>query len=634
MSPPFVIDTEQLPLLQWSFLPPMRTSREGFAAVSVGTETIAVVGGYHHEDKFLKSCAAFRAGQWKNLPDMDSPRMGCGACSFGRTVVVAGGFTKGRIYLDTVEMLDTTSLQWTPLPSMSITRAGCAAVALGDGVIVVLGGWKDDNTAVDTVEQLNVSTGVWTLLPRMLSTRAGCVAVSVDNNKIVVMGGYSNDGCCLSTAEVFDVVTQTWSALPSMEERRDAGAACVVGNCVMVFGGGLSSIKPSMTCEVLNIDDPEAGWFKLPPLKSPRYGCAAATMGNRVIVMGGRGADSQHLESVETVTLPLLDDQSETKSAKKEITMRKQEEAAPDLESSTAHAIPEEWKRVVDSTLKMAQHMMKKDKARTNEFYEKAKTQSKDEYEDKVKEVEKRLKEIELERKRLLRAKAAACRQRDEKLLKLEEQRRQELDEIEKHFQPLIARAASSSALENFSGDSTLSIASSTSDADEEKEPPQELMCCITGALMVEPVTAVDGHTYERAAIEAWFKRFKLGEKPTSPMTNEKLSSRRLIPSHNIRSQCHTWLKKEGIEDPSVLEVQSCTEARSHRSSHVRQRSSSATRAVARTYHRHSSSRSLFSGRASSEHRRTTEPPSPLGRSFTLFGRSAGSMATARRPSA
>lgn len=394
---------------------------------------------------------------------------------------------------------------------------------------------------------------------------------------------------------------------------------------------------------MINMDAPEAGWSKLPPLKSPRFGCGAATMGNQVIVMGGRGADGQRLESFETVTLPLLDDWIEAKPEKKEVTMTEKEKAAPDLESSAAHAIPEEYKRVVDSTLKMAHHMMKKEKARTNEFYEKARTQSKDDCEDKVNEVDKRLKEMELERKRLLRAKAAACRHRDEKLLKIEEKRRQALAEIEKHFRPFVAWAASSIAPENFVGDSTPSIASSDSDADEEKEPPPELVCCITGALMLEPVTAVDGHTYERVAIEAWFKKFKLSEKPTSPMTNEKLSSRRLIPSHNIRSQCRNWLKKEGIEEASVLELKSCVEPRSHRSSHVRQRSSSATResVTARPshHHHHSSSRSLFGGRTSSEQRRrATEPPSPLGRSFHLFSRStsrsAVSMANTRRPSA
>lgn len=246
-----------------------------------------------------------------------------------------------------------------------------------------------------------------------------------------------------------------------------------------------------------------------------------------------------------------------------------------------------------------------------------------------------------------MRAKAVALRRRDEKLLEVEEQRRQALAGIEKHFRPLIARAKNSSAPEYFVGDEPSSNSEEdvatpdTAAEEEEKEPPPELTCCITGALMRDPVTAVDGHSYEREAIEAWFKRFELGEKPTSPMTNQKLASRRLIPSHNLRSQSLNWAKKQGLEDEaSVLDVSSCVEPRNVRSSSARQkRSSSTTRASSLTPRRstHGSSRSLFSVRSSSnpraERHHTTEPPSPLGRSFTLFGRSASNAAHPSRPS-
>lgn len=229
MEAPLLVNVEELSNLQWSFLPPMKTQREGGAAVAIGTEMVAVMGGYHVEHKFLSSCSAFHAGQWKNLPEMADSRMGCGACSVGRKIIVAGGFQKGRTYLNSVEMLDTTVLQWKPLPPMRYSRAGCAAVGLppgeygnGGGVVIVCGGWKNADTAVDTVEQLDLATGQWSLLPNMLTSRAGCSAVVVGNNKVVVTGGYSGYGYCLSTAEVFDMSTQTWSSLPSMKERRDA----------------------------------------------------------------------------------------------------------------------------------------------------------------------------------------------------------------------------------------------------------------------------------------------------------------------------------------------------------------------------------------------------------------------------
>ncbi|KAL0021777.1 hypothetical protein WJX79_009116 [Trebouxia sp. C0005] len=59
----------------------------------------------------------------------------------------------------------------------------------------------------------------------------------------------------------------------------------------------------------------------------------------------------------------------------------------------------------------------------------------------------------------------------------------------------------------------------------------QNLLCCpITKVVMVEPVIAADGHTYERAAIETW-----LLENTTSPVTRKDLAHMRLVPNILIR---------------------------------------------------------------------------------------------------
>ena len=41
---------------------------------------------------------------------------------------------------------------------------------------------------------------------------------------------------------------------------------------------------------------------------------------------------------------------------------------------------------------------------------------------------------------------------------------------------------------------------------DEDASPPVEFVCPITMELMRDPACAMDGHTYERAAIERWFE--------------------------------------------------------------------------------------------------------------------------------
>jgi len=55
------------------------------------------------------------------------------------------------------------------------------------------------------------------------------------------------------------------------------------------------------------------------------------------------------------------------------------------------------------------------------------------------------------------------------------------------------------------------------------------------------PVTAVDGHSCEEAAISEWLK-----EHATSPLTNEPLASNLLVPNQRLRAIISTFLDSEG----------------------------------------------------------------------------------------
>ena len=55
---------------------------------------------------------------------------------------------------------------------------------------------------------------------------------------------------------------------------------------------------------------------------------------------------------------------------------------------------------------------------------------------------------------------------------------------------------------------------------------PNSFICCIGYEVMVDPVICADGHSYERAHIEAW-----LANNGTSPKTNLILPHKNLIPN-------------------------------------------------------------------------------------------------------
>ena len=59
---------------------------------------------------------------------------------------------------------------------------------------------------------------------------------------------------------------------------------------------------------------------------------------------------------------------------------------------------------------------------------------------------------------------------------------------------------------------------------------PDALTCPILGTLMSDPVIAADGHSYERRAIEEWFRaQPTMASAVVSPMTGQPLASRTLI---------------------------------------------------------------------------------------------------------
>jgi ankyrin repeat protein len=100
----------------------------------------------------------------------------------------------------------------------------------------------------------------------------------------------------------------------------------------------------------------------------------------------------------------------------------------------------------------------------------------------------------------------------------------------------------------------------------------QRYRCSITSQVMIDPVLATDGRTYEREAIAEW-----LESHDTSPLTNEKLPSKQLIPNVDKKSDisefldefpelydgdeiylCKSWIRQfaEAIEAGNVKEVQ------------------------------------------------------------------------------
>ena len=66
----------------------------------------------------------------------------------------------------------------------------------------------------------------------------------------------------------------------------------------------------------------------------------------------------------------------------------------------------------------------------------------------------------------------------------------------------------------------------------------------ISGALLVDPVIAEDGHTYERGTIREWFRR--CAQQPTSPLTKERIGTE-LKQNYVVRSIVEDLASGQGL---------------------------------------------------------------------------------------
>lgn len=71
----------------------------------------------------------------------------------------------------------------------------------------------------------------------------------------------------------------------------------------------------------------------------------------------------------------------------------------------------------------------------------------------------------------------------------------------------------------------------------KDNQIPTKYLCSITSQIMIDPVMAADGYTYEREAIEQWLQTHD-----TSPRTNERLEHKKLTSNHDKRSDILEFL--------------------------------------------------------------------------------------------
>ena len=129
------------------------------------------------------------------------------ACTIGsETIIVLGGFD-GESRLNLIESYSSVTNQWNILPHrLPIALSNLATFSIGNEAIVILGGGSLNGFYLD-VQMLNFTTGEWTEFQGLSQGRDLRNKVVIHENRVYAIGGNTFSG------EHFHLKTNTWAPI-------------------------------------------------------------------------------------------------------------------------------------------------------------------------------------------------------------------------------------------------------------------------------------------------------------------------------------------------------------------------------------------------------------------------------------
>ncbi len=201
------------------------------------------------------------AGVWVDMAGlMPTPASNICAVAIGDDIYITGGLDTANVYLDTLQVYNTTSDTWQtiatdPLPEAKLGH-GCAAV---DGKLYIYGGQTTGDVYSNSAHVYDPAAAAgsrWTALPNMAATR-GFLAGAAVNGKVYAIGGRDGVTANFNHVEAFDPADGLWHTVTAMSTARGGPGAMVAGDLLIACGGGWSTYLN--TCEAYDTTQGYAG---------------------------------------------------------------------------------------------------------------------------------------------------------------------------------------------------------------------------------------------------------------------------------------------------------------------------------------------------------------------------------------
>ncbi|TGZ62910.1 hypothetical protein CRM22_007168 [Opisthorchis felineus] len=257
-------------------------------------EILYSAGGYLRYSLSVFECYNPSTGNWRQLPDIPSPRSGLSACSVRGCVYLVGGRNnneQGNIDAPHMDCYDPVSNSWHTCSPMSVPR-NRVAVGVIDDLIYAIGG-STNTLPHNSCEAYDTDLDRWTPIACMRYRRIG-LGVAVLNRLLYAVGGFDGERR-LSSVERYDPETDSWEELASLNRARSGAGVVTVGNYIYAVGG-YDSCSQLRTVE--RYDPDRDCWEYRAPMIHPRSALSAAVLNSEIWVFGGYDGN-EFLSSIE-----------------------------------------------------------------------------------------------------------------------------------------------------------------------------------------------------------------------------------------------------------------------------------------------------------------------------------------------
>ena len=169
--------------------------------------------------------------EWRSCAPMLQKRHRFGCVVFQNRIYVAGGRAHKTEFLSAVESYNLYRDCWKDEPDMNFNRAGCGFVEYR-GVLHAIGGQVHQSCVTNTIELFRGNQ--WVVSESSLNHARSDFGAVVYNNRIYVAGGSFGDKQ-LSSVEMF--CNDKWTYVAPMNIHRTGHVACVIGEEIYIAGG-------------------------------------------------------------------------------------------------------------------------------------------------------------------------------------------------------------------------------------------------------------------------------------------------------------------------------------------------------------------------------------------------------------